>query len=351
MARGCPSCGREVDASVTKCPYCGYDFKQLNELFQRYEAEKQIHVPKYAGFVKRLVATLFDLLILALITGVIFGVYSYIYLIDKTGLNLLEQLWAVLDSFKTLLNPDYVLSRLGFIVLGIYTLVYFLYCTFRQCSKRMGTIGEKLVGIEVVDDLEAPITFGLSFKRNFLRLLNLLTLEIGFLITPFMPKKQALNDLIAKTYVLNRITDEDYGNFIYANGFVRLMALAFDVLFLALLAYGFNYGYEWLNGLELKEEFLMYFDIALKLLGILMLLILVFYFPYMESKKGRTLGKLIFKIEIKTIYDEKMNFMKALIRGILNIFDVLCLGCLLAFVTPRKQTLKDIMTGSIVVKH
>ena len=27
MERGCPSCGRMIDASSSKCPYCNYEFQ------------------------------------------------------------------------------------------------------------------------------------------------------------------------------------------------------------------------------------------------------------------------------------------------------------------------------------
>ena len=40
MEKGCPNCGRMINAENKVCPYCNYDFGQLNKMFTKYEEEK-----------------------------------------------------------------------------------------------------------------------------------------------------------------------------------------------------------------------------------------------------------------------------------------------------------------------
>ena len=60
MEKGCPRCGRMLEENAPKCPYCGYDFKELNTLFKRYDDLRSIQIPKYAGFIKRMAANTID---------------------------------------------------------------------------------------------------------------------------------------------------------------------------------------------------------------------------------------------------------------------------------------------------
>lgn len=334
MERGCPSCGRMIDASSKKCPYCNYDLTQLNTLFKHYESEAEIKIPKYAGFIKRMAANSIDWLLMFVIFTIIEAVYLYF----------------VIPSVYT----DFTLVNLtvkGLIIMIIpylcMPLMYFFYCVFMQYSKLMGTLGQRFVGIEVVDDLESPLSLGLSFKRNFLRILNVITCGIGTLMIIFTKNKQSLGDMVSHTFVLNRLTSENYGGFSYAHLFKRFLAFIIDIIVLYAIYVLFGYLNDFIAGLhtELRTQ-------LLQASSIVMIIIMILYFPYMESRRnGSSIGKTLMKLKVVTLRDEKLNFFRSLFRFICFFIEILILpfGTLLAFVTPRKQTFKDLLSKTVVV--
>lgn len=331
MERGCPNCGRMVDASSKRCPYCNYDLTKLNGFFKQYEEELNIVIPKYAGFIKRMAANGIDMLFLSILFVVVEGIYLY-FVVPSFG-----------DfSLSGLTVNDFFIIIIPYLFLPI---IYFLYCVFMQCSKSMATLGERFVGIEVVDDLESPMTFGLSFKRNFLRILNVLTLGIGTLMIIFTKKKQSLGDMASHTFVLNRVTDEKYNGFSYAHLFVRFVAFIIDVVILYAIYYLFGYLFD---GWDTEIG-----STILEILPIIMVVIIVFYFPYMECRSGASIGKSIMKLKVVKMDGEKPGFFRCLFRFISCFLELLILpfGTLLAFVMPRKQTFKDLLTKTFVVSR
>ena len=40
MQKGCPKCGRMVSSNVRKCPYCNYNFDEIDGFFKRIYDEK-----------------------------------------------------------------------------------------------------------------------------------------------------------------------------------------------------------------------------------------------------------------------------------------------------------------------
>ena len=236
MERGCPSCGRMIDSSSKRCPYCNYDLTQLNSLFKHYESEADIKIPKYAGFIKRMAANSIDYLLFLVIFTIIEAIYLY-FVMPSVYTNFVLEKLPINDVFMMVIP---------YICMPV---VYFLYCVFMQCSKKMGTLGEAFVGIEVVDDLESPLTFGVSFKRNFLRILNVITCGIGILMIIFTKKKQSLNDIASHTFVLNRLTNENYMGFSYAHLFKRLLAFVIDIALLYGIYVLFSYLNEYIAGL------------------------------------------------------------------------------------------------------
>lgn len=335
MEKGCPSCGRMIDGNFSRCPYCNYDFSQLNTLFQHYQEEAAIKVPKYTGFIKRLVANTIDFWILL----------SFILIIQ------LGYLYFLFPEFFTSYDLKYFSYGelfLMFIPCLCLPIIYFFYCVFCQHSKQMATLGEKLLKIEVVNNYEEPITWREAFGRNLARILNILTLGIGFLIIIVTKKKQALSDIVSKTLVINKVTDENYNEFSYAHLARRLLAFIIDVAVLGLIVMGFQYLKDYIADLHLdyRTEILTAFDY-------LMYIILVLYFPWLEKKFSASIGKKIMHIKVIKLNGEKVGFIRSFLRLISYMMECLLVpfGILLAFVTPRKQTLKDIITKTIVVNN
>ena len=333
MERGCPSCGRMIDANSKKCPYCNYDLTQLNTLFKHYESESEIKIPKYAGFIKRMAANSIDWLLMFIIFTIIEGIYLYF----------------VMPSFYTNFSLESLNIKDLFIMVIPYVcmpIIYFFYCVFMQYSKLMGTLGQRFVGIEVVDDLESPMTLGLSFKRNFLRILNVITLGIGTLMIIFTKNKQSLSDIASHTFVLNRLTNEDYRGFNYAHLFRRFLAFVIDIAVLYGIYILFGYLHDFVSGLHIEIR-----TTLLNILPIIMIIIIALYFPYTESRNKTSIGKFIMKLKVRTLKDEKISFFRSLFRFIAFFIEIIILpfGTLLAFVTPRKQTFKDLLSKTVVV--
>lgn len=140
----------------------------------------------YAGFWKRFAAYLLD--VIASIIGLI------IFLI----------VWSLFELFLDFIGleqqtKESVLGILGFpIILSIS----WLYYTIFESSKYQATVGKMLVGIIVVDTEYSKISFARANVRYWSRILSSIFC-VGYIITGFTSKKQALHDLISQTYVIN----------------------------------------------------------------------------------------------------------------------------------------------------
>ncbi|MMZ67323.1 RDD family protein [compost metagenome] len=79
-----------------------------------------------------------------------------------------------------------------------------LYFSLMESSKYQATLGKMLLGIVVVNRNYERLTYGKALVRYLGRLLSALTFGIGYIMAAFTKNKQALHDLVADTYVLNK---------------------------------------------------------------------------------------------------------------------------------------------------
>lgn len=324
MQKGCPKCGRMVDSNETSCPYCHYNFNEINNFFKKVDEEKYLEDEKYAGFVKRLVAGMFDNMILSILFSLtIFAFY-------KQVINI------------TLKNP-YIVSISFSIISFIVTIFY--HAIFERTSWH-GSIGKRIIGIEVVDQYENPETFGLAFKRNLAKILNSLTLGIGFLICATPPTKQALNDRITHTFVINKLVMKEDDKLTYANQFKRLVAYILDLLLIATLVYAlFEASFTLMKNADIQK-----INMIKSVRNILSLVIIFFYFPFAESRNGKTFGKAVMHLRVVKSNEKTVGFITAFVRQFLVIIDIESCAFLLPFVTKKRQTIKDILTNTVVIR-
>ena len=89
----------------------------------------------------------------------------------------------------------------------------------------------------------------------------------------------------------------------------------------------------------------------LDLSQIILIVIAIVYYAWMESSRYQaSLGKLALELKVTDMQDAKLAPAKALLRNVCKIFSaVLFLGFLLAAFTAKKQTLHDILAGTLVV--
>lgn len=138
-----------------------------------------------AGFIRRWAALIVDTVILALPLG-------FIAVLLMGGISLAGGL-----------DGDSVGA-----IQSVYYLLYFiaapLYYAGLESSAHQATLGKRALGIKVVDRNGERLSFLHALGRWLAAGLSYLIFYIGFLMAAFTEKKQALHDLIASTYVVDR---------------------------------------------------------------------------------------------------------------------------------------------------
>jgi uncharacterized RDD family membrane protein YckC len=127
----------------------------------------------YAGFWRRCVAYLADLLLLALLYAVFF-----------------------------IVEVDAEVGPRPLLVAVFGLVVAWLYFAGTESSKEQATLGKMLVGLHVTDLEGNRITFARATARLFAKIPSALILYIGFIMVAFTANKQGLHDKLAGTLVL-----------------------------------------------------------------------------------------------------------------------------------------------------
>lgn len=320
MQKGCPKCGRMIDENLKTCPYCNYNFGEIDNFFRRVEDENYLENEKFAGFAKRLIAGLFDIFVVLIFTYfILIAVNAYIIPI-------------------TLDNLYYGIF--------IYIPLYILYHSICERTPWHGSLGKLILNIEVTDEYENPITFPKALLRNITKIFNILTLGVGFLISAVPPQKQALNDKLSHTFVMNKLIMKEDNKFFYANPLKRLVAYVIDIFIIGLVCYGILALTNLTNNQNMNEQLMSTIEYAKY---ILCLVIILFYFPFGESRTGTTFGKRAMRIKLVKLNGDIAGFITCFARQLIIIVDIISLGFLLPFVSEKKQTVKDILTRTIVI--
>ena len=126
----------------------------------------------YVGFWRRVLALIFDWIILAIVINLITFLTSPL----------------IINSFYE-----------GYYV---FLLLIYLYFPIMESSKYQATIGKKIVGAKVVDKSGERLGFLHALGRFLLKFFSYAFFMIGFIMIAFTKKKQGLHDIIASTYVV-----------------------------------------------------------------------------------------------------------------------------------------------------
>jgi uncharacterized RDD family membrane protein YckC len=138
----------------------------------------------YAGFWIRLVAYLLD----AILLNIVFGIIAAIL-----GINLIPADPATIDA-------EYM-GKMGSLEL-VAVVVTWLYFALMESSARGATVGKLILGLRVVDDQGARISFLRATGRFFAKIISAVILLIGYIMAAFTDRKRALHDIIAGTLVV-----------------------------------------------------------------------------------------------------------------------------------------------------
>lgn len=79
-----------------------------------------------------------------------------------------------------------------------------LYCIVAEASAWHGTLGKRIMGIEVVDEDGNPLDLGKSVVRNLSKWISYLVCLLGFFWVFFDRQNRGWHDIIAKTFVVER---------------------------------------------------------------------------------------------------------------------------------------------------
>lgn len=185
----CASCGSDRLADGRFCLFCG---DLLSEPVTRGTARSPaantavqhdsaiFPYMEYAGFWRRLWAGSIDLGIEAV------GALLLTLAID-----------AVLRNFGRGFGIDpwdsKVFTGVAFII--ILAVGSWLYCAFAESSSWRATIGKRLLGLQVVTTDGEPTSFGQATVRHFMKFLSLFCLTIGFMMSGWTKRRQALHDI------------------------------------------------------------------------------------------------------------------------------------------------------------
>jgi uncharacterized RDD family membrane protein YckC len=135
----------------------------------------QVGTIRYAGFWLRFVAWIIDLIVGA----IIFGIITFL-----------------LNLFLPLVG-----AILSFLLTFIF---WWLYYGIMESSHRQATWGKMALSIKVTDLNGNRISFGKATVRYWAKIISGLILSIGYIMAGFTQKKQALHDMIAGCLVIKK---------------------------------------------------------------------------------------------------------------------------------------------------
>ncbi len=160
----------------------------------------------YAGFWKRFGAFVLDSIILSVPMMLVYGVWFVM------SLRPLMPLMAA-EASSQAPSPELFSAMVqlygGMFAFQIISLVVFwLYYSCMESSKYQATLGKMIFGIKVVDNNGKRLTFWHATGRTLGKFISGMTLYIGFLIAGANKHKQALHDIMASAYVVNKAYQE-----------------------------------------------------------------------------------------------------------------------------------------------
>ena len=140
-----------------------------------------------AAFYQRVLAAWIDLFLIALL----------IFLLRQAEPNLAN--WFFTRSPEVINGyPIWVYNHSAGLV------VWILYSIVMDASVLQGTIGKRIVKIQVTDDSYERLSLAKSFQRNIFKLLSYGILGLGFLWVLIDSKKRSWHDIFARTLVVRQ---------------------------------------------------------------------------------------------------------------------------------------------------
>jgi uncharacterized RDD family membrane protein YckC len=185
----CASCGNSRLPDGRFCLFCGDLLTDSSlEAVRRVQGARAYpnSVPslpdtvEYAGFWLRVWAGVIDVCLEAL--GALVLTLAIDYALRRTG---------------RLLGISPFVSKVatGMAFILILAVGSWLYCAFAESSAWRATVGKRLLGLQVVTSDGDKISFGQATVRHLMKFLSLFCLTVGFMMSGWTKRRQALHDM------------------------------------------------------------------------------------------------------------------------------------------------------------
>lgn len=145
--------------------------------------------PIYAGFWRRFVGWLIDLLILIVIT------HWALVLVSSFLTTPIPDTLSFSAFFSALWPTALALIVVDFIIIA-------LYYSLLESSSIQATVGKYIAGLKITTIEGSRISFGKAFVRRIYSLLSIIPIFIGYVVAGFTARKQTFHDMLAKTVVI-----------------------------------------------------------------------------------------------------------------------------------------------------
>ena len=161
-----------------------------------YAPPAALDTARFGGFWIRFVAIVIDALVLGVAQTLIIAPIM-------AALGFAVSSPAMMDPEDGMAAFSALMGAMGLIQV-VSLVVGWLYFALMQSSKYQATLGKMALGLKVVDSEGMRLSFGKASLRYIGKFVSSLVLMIGYIIAAFNPKKQALHDMIAGTYVIKK---------------------------------------------------------------------------------------------------------------------------------------------------
>jgi uncharacterized RDD family membrane protein YckC len=185
----CASCGNTRLPDGRFCLFCGDLLTEPSPEDVRRAQDVRAHlnsvssIPdrvEYAGFWLRVWAGVIDLCLEA--AGALVLTLAIDFVLRRSG-----RLLGISPFFSK------VATGMAFIV--ILAVGSWLYCAFAESSSWRATVGKRVLGLQVVTSEGDKISFCQASVRHLMKFLSLFCLTIGFLMSGWTKRRQALHDM------------------------------------------------------------------------------------------------------------------------------------------------------------
>jgi serine/threonine protein kinase len=192
-------------------------------LFSKNSPQKSIQTGnslRYAGFWKRFIAYLIDTSFITLINAIlglvllektynlvtnyqeILPIFFGAIVVSALG-TIISFLGLILAIIK-ILSDGYSLNSIHIIIpviIGLGIFLKWLYFTIMESSAYQGTFGKRILGLQVTNKQGNRISWWRANWRYWMKTVSESSLMLGYLLAIISPKKRALHDWLAGTFV------------------------------------------------------------------------------------------------------------------------------------------------------